>query len=305
MSHLFHNPFYLLGCPVWACDGWKDSLFPRSAARATWLGHYTRCFNTVEGNSTFYGIPAPSTFERWAKDSADGFRFCLKFPRAISHEAELLGADEPLKQFLVGLEILAASDKLGPTFLQLGPHFDGRYFERLMQFLDQLPDEYPYAVEVRHPDWFQPELQTHFFDQLEQRNIDRVIFDSRPLFVSEARDEYEVKSRKRKPRVPIRSRVTGPFPMLRLIGRNDVHADEVTHAIDEWAEVVALWIQQGLNPIVFTHTPDDQFAPHFAFRFHNRLVTFLNDSDNPKAWSLNPVDRLPFQPAKTQGSLFD
>jgi len=118
-----HNQLYRLGCPVWNCDAWKGSVYPASAAKDRWLGHYTKTFGTVEGNSTFYGIPGLDTFHRWADRAADGFKFALKFPRSVSHEKELLGAEMETGLFLDGLQILNDAGNLGTSFLQLGPRF--------------------------------------------------------------------------------------------------------------------------------------------------------------------------------------
>jgi uncharacterized protein YecE (DUF72 family) len=79
-------PKYYLGCPVWACEKWKGTLFTSSAPRASWLTEYSTVFNTVEGNSTFYALPALDTVRRWADSVPSGFRFALKFPQVISHE---------------------------------------------------------------------------------------------------------------------------------------------------------------------------------------------------------------------------
>jgi hypothetical protein len=59
--------------------------------------------------------------------------------------------------------------------------------------------------------------------------------------------------------------------MLRLVGRNDLTATGPW--IDEWAAIVAGWTGDGLRPIVFTHAPDDRFAPELAMAFHERLRT--------------------------------
>jgi uncharacterized protein YecE (DUF72 family) len=72
---------YHLGCPVWACKQWQANLYTRRSDRDQWLDQYSQVFNTVEGNSTFYGLPDPKTVERWAHLTHDGFRFALKFPR--------------------------------------------------------------------------------------------------------------------------------------------------------------------------------------------------------------------------------
>lgn len=263
-------------------------MYSAGAPKQKWLKHYSMTFGTVEGNSTFYGIPHPDTFRRWADEADPRFEFCLKFPRVVSHDCELVDCEEPLKQFLIGLEILAAAGRLGPTFLQLGPSFAPDQFPALLRFLDGLPKDYAYAVEVRHLDWFKGDPQSRLFDMLQQRGVDRVIFDSRPLYSLPPTDEFEEKSQRRKPKIPIRARVTGQRPMLRLVGRNDVGlANEITScdaAIDAWTRVVADWIRAGLKPIVFTHTPDDRFAPDFAMRFHQRLADRVEDLGSVDGW---------------------
>jgi uncharacterized protein YecE (DUF72 family) len=264
-----HNSLYRLGCPVWNCDSWKGSVYPAAAPKDRWLKSYTQLFGTVEGNSTFYGIPGPDTFRRWAEQADEGFRFSLKFPRAISHESELVGNETETHLFLQGLEILGAAGRLGTTFLQLGPRFSGRQFPALQSYLEHLPKEFPWAVEVRHLEWFEGSLEKDLNQMLEYLEVDRVIFDSRPLYSAPPTDEYEVKSQTRKPRSPIRDFVTGPQPMLRLVGRNDI--SKVDPWIAEWVPKVATWIRDGLEPYIFLHAPDDAFAPQLAMRFHNAL----------------------------------
>jgi len=277
-----HNQLYRLGCPVWNCDAWKGSVYPASAAKDRWLGHYTKTFGTVEGNSTFYGIPGPDTFRRWADQAADGFKFALKFPRAISHEHELIGAQTQTDLFLQGLEILDQAGRLGTSFLQLGPRFSGAGLGALQNYLDRLPNQFPYAVEVRHPAWFEGALEKELNQLLEFHDVDRVIFDSRTLFSAPPSDEAEIKSQSRKPRSPIRDFVTGSRPMLRLVGRNNVSLADPW--IDEWVPKVATWIRDGLKPYVFLHAPDDAFAPQLAMRFHNTLAEMIPELEPFNSW---------------------
>lgn len=79
----------MLGCPVWGCADWGGQVYPLKTPRSQWLHWYSRTFNTVEGNSTFYALPSVETTRRWASETANGFRFMLKFPRVISHDSEL------------------------------------------------------------------------------------------------------------------------------------------------------------------------------------------------------------------------
>lgn len=263
-----------LGCPVWNCEHWAEEVYPPRTPRRDWLRWYSQAFNTVEGNSTFYGLPSPETVQRWCDDTLEGFEFSFKFPRAISHERALIGVESELGEFLDLLEILAAASRLGPTFLQLGPDFGPDRFDLLRSFLERLPKSFAWAVEVRHLGWFDsgPHEQS-LGRMLNDLNIDTVIFDSRPLYQSPAEDAIERQSQSRKPQTPWRSTVTSQRPMLRLIGRNRLEL--VDNFIAQWCPIVAEWVASGLRPIVFTHAPDDAMAPKFARRFWSQLVEHL------------------------------
>jgi uncharacterized protein YecE (DUF72 family) len=225
---------------------------------------------TVEGNSTFYSVPGPETFRKWADASAEGFQFCFKFPRTISHDRKLEGCDELVQEWIARLQILADAGRLGPTFLQLAPSFSSRHFSQLAHFLDRLPNAWSWAVEVRHRDWFDEGVwETKLNRLLSELGMDRVIFDSRPLNSMEPSDDAEAASQVRKPKVPLRREVTGHRPMVRLIGRNEVH--EVESYWEDWADTIATWITQGLQPWIFTHAPDDAFAPSLVHALHEQV----------------------------------
>lgn len=269
-----------IGCPVWNCDGWSDLVYPSGTKRPQWLSWYTKMFNTVEGNSSFYAIPTVEHARRWAAEAAEGFRFCFKFPREVSHDRSLVNAETPTSLFLQAIEELARGDRLGPTFLQLGPHFAADRIDILTSYLTKLPREFPWAVEVRHKSWFDAAANESRLDELlSGLNIDKVIFDSRPLNQAPPEDDFERESQTRKPKTPLRKTVTGKHPMLRLIGRNRVEL--VDSFIAEWAATIAQWISDGKNPYVFAHTPDDTYAPQMARRMWDQLRLVLPDKYEP------------------------
>jgi len=267
---------YFLGCPVWACPGWVGSIFASDAKRSEYLHQYSMAFNTVEGNSTFYGLPTRATAANWCEQSLPGFRFALKFPRVITHERQLRGAEPETRAFLSLLEVLATHDRLGPSFLQLSPSFSGAQLPDLAAFLRELPEEFPFAVEVRHPDFFEDSpVEQQLQELLVRLQMDRVLFETRPLFSAAATDESEAEAQRRKPRTATRPIVSGQRPMLRFVGRNDVAASAPW--IAEWVPEVADWIRRGLTPYVFLHAPDDRFAPDLAQAFHTALSAQLPD----------------------------
>ena len=267
------NDCYHLGCPVWTCPDWRGSVYAANARRDSWLRGYSETFNSVEGNSTFYGIPRRETFQRWAAETVDGFQFALKFPREITHDRQLVKAQAPTEQFLEGLSVLQQANRLGPTFLQLSPHFGPQQFPALKKYLIGLPREFPYAVEVRHHGYFSAEPESQLDDLLTELSIDRVIFDSRPLHSQPPEDDDEAQSQQRKPKVPIRTQCTGKRPMVRLVGRNNLAS--ITSWIEEWVEQAAQWIEAGVSPYIFTHTPNDRWAPEMARMFNDALAIRL------------------------------
>lgn len=296
---LFPQPVYRLGGPVWVCEAWKGSVYTATSRRPDWLKQYSTMFSTVEVNSTFYAIPAVETVEKWAESVRPGFAFCLKFPKAITHDRQLVDATVETTAFLRLMETLARHDRLGPSFLQLPPHFSGRQWLDLEAYLRGLPSEFAYAVEVRHDNYFdQGPFEQRLDDLLRELGMDRCLLDSRALFSARPTDESERQSQRQKPRSPLRTTVTGKFPMVRFVGRNDI--DRVTRWIDEWAATVSGWIKQGLHPIVFTHTPDDAHVPELARRFHEALRTH-----RPELPPLvSAVDSEPPPAASRQRTLF-
>ena len=283
-----------IGCPVWSCPHWRGSVYKPKSPRSAWLREYSHAFSTVEGNSTFYAIPTEDTFKRWTDVTAEDFKFVLKFPRVISHERKLVGAEFETDLFLSGLDIMLDAGKLGPSFIQLAPSFGPSSLNNLAKYLDQLPQQFPYAVEVRHPDFFKEPFQTQLNELLIEHAVDRVIFDSRPLFSAPPEDEIEEVSQQRKPNVPVQKQVTSKTPIVRLVGRNDL--SQLDACTVEWSQQLLAWKKEGLEPYIFTHTPDDRFAPRFAEMMH-QAITAVDESTKPLG-----LQKL--QPKLIQQSLF-
>ncbi|MCC6511689.1 MAG: DUF72 domain-containing protein [Pirellulaceae bacterium] len=287
-----------IGCPVWACEAWKGLLFTSVATRSQWLPQYSTAFNTVEGNSSFYALPSLETALRWRESVQPGFRFALKMPRAISHECRLLGATADLQAFLAVAEVLHAGHCLGPSFLQMPPDYSPRNRPDLESFLRDLPKHLPWAVEVRHPSWFDASAHEKWLDELlRELNIDKVIFDSRPLYSKPPGDDSEKAAQVRKPQTPVRQTVTGRHPFLRLIGRTQI--EEVQPWIHQWAPVIAQWLANGLEPFVFTHAPDDRYAPPFARQLYAAIGEHLPQLAPPPLW---PAEKS--GPSEIQLTLF-
>lgn len=261
---------YHTGCPVWNCRDWIGTVFNHRVDSRDALREYAKIFNTVEANSIFYAIPPLATIERWMAESGAGFKFCPKFPKSISHDRRLADASDETASFIKILEALAHGDRLGPSFLQLPPSFNANSFDTLKTYLQSLPKEFRYAVEARHVTWYdKSDNENRFDDLLENLGIDKVIFDSRPLFASQSPDEDETSAQSRKPQTPIRKVALSKHPFIRFVGQNKLSENETW--IKEWAPVFNKWILEGRQPFVFSHCPDEANAPFLARALHAQL----------------------------------
>jgi uncharacterized protein YecE (DUF72 family) len=286
-----------IGCPLWAHAPWRGRFFTAAATREQFLPQYASVFSTTEGNATFYGLPSTETVARWAEEAPAGFRFCFKFPRTISHDKTLLHAEAETEAFFARLRPLRG--RLGPFFLQVHERFGPENLNLLTRFLDALPTDEHYAVEVRSRAFFDGgDAEVRFDDALERRGVDRVIFDTRGLFASTAEDPATLEAKRKKPRVPVRFRALGGHPFVRFVGDPDVARNAAAFA--SWAEVVAAWVEQGREPFFFLHHPDDLHAPELGRAFqaalHRRRAGLF---PAPPAW---PVEGE--APVPTQLSLF-
>lgn len=79
-----------IGCPIWSFKGWVGNFYPAGTKSSEFLREYARRLTSIEGNTTFYAVPAQKMLETWIAQTPATFRFCPKIPKAISHEGRLV-----------------------------------------------------------------------------------------------------------------------------------------------------------------------------------------------------------------------
>lgn len=247
------------------------------------LDLYARVFNAVEGNTTHYARPKPSTVQKWADAMPEGFRFTAKFPSDITHDGDLRQHVLAAEDFIRLMAPLG--ERVMPLWLQLPASFSPDRLAELAGFIDAVPR--PMAVEVRHMAFFQKGEHERALNRLLlDRGVERICLDSRPLFSCHSSDQWVLHAQSRKPKVPARPAALTQFPQIRFIGHPDLAANDPF--LQQWVEKVALWIEEGRTPYVFLHTPDNHLAPHLAQRFHTQLMARL-----PGLAPLTELDRGP------------
>lgn len=144
------RPEPFVGTAGWSIPRAVRDQFP---ADGSGLRRYAGVFSAVEINSTFYRPHRPETFVRWRESTPSRFRFSVKLPRALTHEARLQGCEAGLDTFL--RQVGELEEKLGPLLVQLPPSlaFDaavaGGFFGALRQRTAG-----PLVCEPRHASWF-------------------------------------------------------------------------------------------------------------------------------------------------------
>lgn len=257
---------------MWANRAWVGPYFPTTTRSGDELATYATWCTTVEGNTTFYSVPPASTVSKWADLAPETFRFCFKLPRTITHDRRLRGCSEELAAFLTTIEPLGP--RIGPIQIQLPASFEPDDMSVLKAFVSGLPHGFTWAVEVRHLDFFAGgEAEAPLDDLLSRSGINRVILDSRALFDGPAVTEEEIDAWTKKPRVPVRPVATADQPIVRLIGQTE--AAPTRERWQPWIPVIARWIEEGREPHVFTHTPDNRIAPEHARWFFDQVAALV------------------------------
>jgi uncharacterized protein YecE (DUF72 family) len=144
----------------------------RFSGEGTHLARYAGLFNAAEINSCFYRPHRFLTYERWAGSVPEDFRFAVKLPKVITHEARLVGAVPALERFLS--ETSGLGTKLGPILVQLPPSLA---FDEAVgtTFFTELRNRFNGDVvfEPRHESWFTADVE----GMLIQHKVARVAAD--------------------------------------------------------------------------------------------------------------------------------
>lgn len=122
----------------------------------THLQAYAQKLSAVEINSSFYRSHKRSTYERWAADTPEGFRFSVKLPRSITHIAQLERIEPVLQQFTE--QATGLGSRLGCLLVQLPPSLalNAPIAENFFRSVRTLWGDRAIALEPRHESWFTP-----------------------------------------------------------------------------------------------------------------------------------------------------
>jgi uncharacterized protein YecE (DUF72 family) len=167
-----------IGTAGWALPREVRDQFPSAASN---LARYSARLNATEVNSSFYRPHRRGTYARWAASVPGDFRFAVKLPKAITHEAKLVACSAQMARFADEISGLGA--KRGPVLVQLPPKLAfepmlaATFFAALIATLGG-----EIVCEPRHASWFELEADA----LLASHRIARAAADPPPVAAAAA-----------------------------------------------------------------------------------------------------------------------
>ncbi|MEJ7911640.1 MAG: DUF72 domain-containing protein [Chitinophagaceae bacterium] len=131
--------------------------FPPEFQNKSRLCYYGSLFNTLELNSTFYKTPMPSTFEKWAREVPDNFRFTVKLSKNITHVKKLTLDFQAIRDFLNAAANLGVHK--GCLLVQFPASITADFILEVEEILGTMQkldtdDAWHKSVEFRHVSWY-------------------------------------------------------------------------------------------------------------------------------------------------------
>ena len=215
---------WYLGTMGFGYSDWGGVFYSPGTPARNYLNHYSRYFNSVEMDTTFYGTPRREVIQAWASSTPETFRISAKTPQTITHERGLVGGIDLMLEFLNA--ITGLGEKLGVVLLQFPPSFTIAQFKILQSFLSELRSfrqakDFRLAVELRHASWY-----------IEEHDTSVMLSAHNACWTA---TEF--------PNLPRDIHLTADFLYFRWIGKHGSYQSHERERVDKTAEL-KLWWQQ-------------------------------------------------------------
>lgn len=221
------NTQFFIGCAKWNKQDLKG-FYPKGTKDE--LAYYSKQFNSIELNATFYKLYPEEQFLKWNQKTPEDFKFFPKITQDISHYNRLDARSFPIAKTFIN-NLSALDNKLGSVFLQMHEDFSLDEFNYLETFLNKWPKSIPLAVELRHTNWFNNPIASDKLTKLyAKNNISNIITDT-----AGRRDLMHMN-------------LTNAKVFIRFVGAN--HPSDYQR-LDQWVDRLEIWFNKGVKSISF------------------------------------------------------
>jgi uncharacterized protein YecE (DUF72 family) len=165
-----------IGTSGYSFEDWRGNFYPSEIDKGKMLDHYATRFETVEINSTYYGIPHPRVFENMVKKTPDGFDFMVKTPQSFTHRRSDLEKDRGL--FVEAIKPLTESGRLAGLLAQFPYSF--KFSPDALDYLSVCREALTPSrlfTEFRHNSW----VNRAMYDRLKGEGVGYVCVDEPDL----------------------------------------------------------------------------------------------------------------------------
>lgn len=142
---------FLIGCSGYYYRSWKEKFY-HNAPASQWLAEYSKVFDSVELNGTFYKAPLLKNLRKQAAQTPHNFKFSVKANRYVTHILRLKNCKRENEKFenrmLKGLGI-----KLEKILFQMPLNFQFG-MENLKRIEKYISDSNLNVIEFRHISWW-------------------------------------------------------------------------------------------------------------------------------------------------------
>lgn len=236
-----------IGTSGWQYKHWREIFYPKDLPISKWLSFYSQNFQTVEVNSSFYGLPKTSTFIKWKKETPKDFIFSIKGNQYISHIKRLYNCRDAVNIFFNNLQIIGKGHLI---LWQLPPNLK-KDINKLNDFLRLLPNTFRYAIEFRHASWIDNEI----FQILNKYNVAVVWQDWHKW--------------------PMTRKVTADFVYIRFHGKDNLYASNyLNEELKKWSKIIENQIKKKKDVFVYFNNDACGYAVQNAL-FEKKLTATL------------------------------
>lgn len=240
-------PNVYIGTSGYLYNHWYGVFYPEGLTKNEWLEYYTRFFDTVELNVTFYRLPQETAFKNWHKRTPKDFLFTIKGWRFITHIKKLGDIKEALGLFFARAKIL--KEKLATVLWQFPPNFkaDPQKLENFCKLIKKY--NVRQSFEFRDESWFCEDI----YQILEKHNYALVICD----YPFELVTNKIKKTKRRLIKVP----ETADFIYLRRHGATALYSSNYSNnQLKEDADQIKKWLKEKRDVYVYFNNDAHGFA---------------------------------------------
>ncbi|WP_298626859.1 DUF72 domain-containing protein [uncultured Legionella sp.] len=242
-----------IGTSGWSYDGWLGNFYPEKIKSTLILPFYTKTFDSVELNNSFYQIPKEKNIKNWVESTPSDFMFSCKANRYITHYKKLEDVKETVDKLINAFSHF--EEKLGPILFQFPPYWPVD-LPCLQKFITELPQKYLYTFEFRHKSWFCEEL----YELLHAHQMALCFYDHK------AYQSPEI--------------VTSQFIYMRMHGPNEnaYQGAYEEETLSQYAQQFINWQKEGKAIYCYFDNDEKANAPKDALRLKEMILGKLKEN---------------------------